>query len=310
MILDLLIIFVCIVVLWKGATFLVEAASRIARQLGMSELVIGLTVVAIGTSAPEFGVTVLAALNGRADISIGNVVGSNIFNLGFILGGLALIGGIATTRKLVYRDGVILILATLVLGLFLADLELSRLEGILMLAGLISYVGYLFFKREMPDEEEIPEGEYHWTDVPRLIGGIIMVILAGHFLVESASELARLFGLSEWVIGVTIVAFGTSAPEIATSGIALLKGKHGISAGNLIGSDLFNLLGVLGLAALIQPMALGSGAYGSILLLIGMVIGVVIMMRTGWRLSRWEGGLLVLVNVIRWGIDLSGGTLQ
>ena len=306
MFLNVLIILICIAGLWGGAVFVVESATRIARRLGMSELIIGLTVVAIGTSAPEFGVTILAALDGQADISIGNVVGSNIFNLGFILGGLALARGIVTSRKLVYRDGSVLIAATLLLGLFLWDLQLTRLEGIILIVALVAYISYLFYKREAPDEEEVPEGEFTWWDVPRFIGGVALVVAAGHFLVDAASEIARVMGLSEWVIGVTIVAFGTSAPEIATSGIALIRGKHGISAGNLIGSDLFNLLGVLGVAALIQPMAVASSAYGSILLLIGMVIAVVLMMRTGWRLSRWEGGLLVLVNIIRWVIDFAG----
>lgn len=301
-VLDLLIIVGCIGGLWLGAVWVVESATRVARRLGMSELVIGLTVVAIGTSAPEFAVTAVAAVEGQSDISVGNVVGSNIFNLGFILGGLALVRAITTTRTLVVRDGSVLIAATLLLIWFLRDLTMTRLEGLILIAILFAYTGFLIYQRAGTGEE-IPEGDFRWYDVPRLLGGMVLVVLSGHFFVESASDLARVWGISEWVIGVTIVAVGTSAPEIATSLIALLRGNHGISAGNLIGSDLFNLLGVLGLAALLHPMRVDPSAQGSVLLLAGMVIVVVIMMRSGWKLSRWEGGLLVLVNVVRWTMD-------
>lgn len=299
---DLIIIALCIGGLWLGAVWLVEAATRIARRLGLSELIIGLTVVAIGTSAPEFAVTVVAALEGQSDISVGNVVGSNIFNLGFILGGLAMVRSIATSRTLVRRDGGMLIGATLLLLFFLRDLALSRWEGLILMAILVSYVAFLIYQRAESDEE-IPEGDFRWTDVPRLLVGIGVVVASGHFFVESAADLARVVGVSEWVIGVTIVAVGTSAPEIATSLVALLRGQAGMSAGNLIGSDLFNLLGVLGLAAFLNPMSVDPGALSSLYVLVGMVVLVVVMMRSGWRLSRLEGGLLVALNLARWGMD-------
>jgi cation:H+ antiporter len=300
--LDILIILVCIVGLWRGAILVVESASRIARKMGLSDLIIGLTVVAIGTSAPEFAVTAVAALEGQSDISVGNVVGSNIFNLGFILGGLAIFRGVATSRKLVFRDGGMLIGTTALLVVFLSDLSLTRLEGITLMAILVIYVGYLIYQRA-ESEEEIPEGNFTWWDVPRFLVGIAIVVASGHFFVEAASTLARLMGISEWVIGVTIVAIGTSAPEIATSLVALMRGQHGMSAGNLIGSDLFNLLGVLGLAAILQPMTVDAAARGSVFLLAGMVVLVVVMMRSGWRLSRLEGGILVLITAVRWIFD-------
>lgn len=299
---DLCIIAVSIGGLWGGAVWLVEAAARIAKRFGMSELVIGLTVVALGTSAPEFAVTVGAALKGQCDISVGNVVGSNIFNLGFILGGIALVRAISTTRTLVLRDGGMLIGTALLLLFFLRDLTMARWEGIVLMGTLVVYIGLLIFRRQ-PSEEEVPAGEMRWHDVPRLLAGIGVVVLSGHYLVESASSLARAWGLSDWVIGVTIVAAGTSTPELATSLVAMLRGRHGISAGNLIGSDLFNLLGVLGLAAVLHPMTVDSSGYGSLVLLLGMVVLVVVMMRTGWRISRAEGALLVLINLGRWLID-------
>lgn len=288
--------------LWWGAVWVVEAASRIAKRLGVSELIIGLTVVAMGTSAPEFAVTVGAALKGQGDISIGNVVGSNIFNLGFILGGVALVRAITTSRSLVYRDGAVMIGITFLLLFFLHDLTMARWEGAILFTLLLVYIGYLIYSRE-PMEEDIPEGDFQWLDIPRLLAGLALIVTSGHYLVESASNLARAFGVSEWVIGVTIVAAGTSAPELVTSLIAVLRGRYGISAGNLIGSDIFNLLGVLGLAALLKPMSIDASAYSSMYLLSGMVIMVVIMMRTGWKISRWEGGLLVLINLVRWWFD-------
>ncbi|MEM8857557.1 MAG: sodium:calcium antiporter [Chloroflexota bacterium] len=307
MLLNWIIVIVSIAGLWFGGTWIVNSAARIARKMGMSELVIGLTIVAIGTSAPEFAVTIMAALEGKSDISVGNVVGSNIFNLGFILGGVALVSALPTTRKLVMRDGGMLIGATVLLLILLADLQLAAWEGAILVLALVSYVGYLLYIKDGGDSaEEIPTDEFRWWDVVLLVGGTALIITSGHYLVDAASAIARNFGLTEWVIGVTIVAAGTSAPELATSLIGVLRGRHGISIGNLIGSDLFNLLGVLGLAALINPMVVAQSAYGSLWLLTGLVIGVVFLMRTGWKLSRWEGGLLVGINLVRWIVDFTG----
>ena len=303
--LDVVVIIISILVLWKGADWLVESAARIGRKFGLSDLVIGLTVVAFGTSAPEFAVTVAAALKGQADISVGNVVGSNIFNLGFVLGGIAAIRAITTTKTLVYRDGLILIGITLLLRLFLNDRNMSNFEGATLVLLLVAYVSFLLWKKS-PLEEEVVSGEATWKDPLLLITGLVMVVGGGHFLVEAASNIARFLGVSEWVIGVTIVAAGTSAPELATSLVAVLKGRHGISIGNLVGSDIFNLLGVLGTATLLNPkMTVDPGALISLDVLIIMVIVVVIFMRTGWRVSRLEGATLVIVNLIRWWFDFN-----
>jgi cation:H+ antiporter len=304
--LNIAIIIATILGLWVGAVWVVEAAARLARRLGMSELVIGLTVVAVGTSAPEFAVTVAAALRGQADISVGNVVGSNIFNLGFILGGVALVRAMNTTRTLVWRDGMVLVGVTFLLLFFLWDLTLSRLEGLALITLLALYLFYLIYRRQAASDEEIPAGDFQLWDWPRLLGGMVLIAVSGHFLVDAASSLARFMGLSDWIIGVTIVAAGTSTPEMATSLIAVLRGRYGISAGNLIGSDLFNLLGVLGLAALIRPLTVDAGAYGSLILLSTLVVLVVIMMRTGWKISRPEGAFLIIVNLLRWMSDFAG----
>jgi cation:H+ antiporter len=306
MLLDILIIIGCVVGLGYGATLIVESAARMSRKIGVSELVIGLTVVAFGTSAPEFAVTIAATLKGQADISVSNIVGSNIFNLGFILGTVVAIRAVSTNRKLVYRDGLVLIGATLVLLFFMRDLALQRYEGVIMIGLLVAYIFYLFYQREAP-VDEIPEGDFELRDIPRFLAGLFLIVVSGHFLVDSAVEIAHMLGISEWVIGVTIVAAGTSAPEMATSVIGVLRGHEGISLGNLIGSDLFNLLGVLGLAGIIQAgtMQIDPAGMNSLILLSTMVVLVVIMMRTGWRLSRWEGILLIAINLVRWIVDFT-----
>ena len=306
-ILAVVIIVICIVGLWFGANWVVDSATRIARQIGMSDLVIGLTVVAIGTSAPEFAVTISSALSGQSDISVGNVIGSNIFNLGFILGGLALAAGIATTRTMVFRDGSMLIGTTILLLVFLFDLTLSRFEGIILLIILVAYIAYLLYQRA-ESHEELSKEPFKWTDIPLFLLGIGVVVASGHYFVEEASVLARFFGVSEWVIGVTIVAFGTSAPEIATSGIALSRGQAGLSAGNLIGSDLFNLLGVLGVASILAPggrMMVDASAQESTYTLIAFVCIVVFTMWRKWRITRLEGGLLITLGIIRWIMDFN-----
>ncbi len=392
-----LIVIIAMGMLWKGADVLVESASQIAASFNISDLVIGLTVVAIGTSAPEFAVTISAAIMGKDAISIGNVVGSNIFNLGLILGGTALIREIQTSRKLVYRDGAFLLSVTVLLYIILFGFTLSpktssysiellnpfsltkeartdlttqintdfpqlknslktQLEnvsenenikidyffndknevnskitqynqivgsngnfnridnvgnltgndGIFMLVLLISYLIFLFIKKEPLEEEEIshePVGPKEWG---LLVLGIATVVFGGHLLVDGASNVARVFGITEWVIAVTIVAAGTSAPELATSIMAAWKGKHGMAIGNLFGSDLFNILGVLGVAGLINPAMVTMDVHGSIMMLVGQVALVLFIMRSGWRITRLEGGLLFALNIFRWYLDFSG----
>lgn len=296
-----IVVTLCIISLTYGASLMVDSAARMARKLRVSELVIGLTVVAIGTSAPEFAVTISAALRGQTDISISNVVGSNIFNLGFILGGVLLIQSIDTSRKLVYRDGLFLVCVTFILAFFMRDLNLDRFEGAILFTLLIAYITFLYTQREAPSDE-LPEGEFRWKDVPLFLIGVSLIVLGGQFLVGSATTIARFYGITDWVIGATIVAAGTSAPEMATSIIGAIRGHEDISVGNLVGSDLFNLLGVLGLAGLIQtrPMLIDGSGLSSIWFLAGKVVLVVLLMRKGWRLSRLDGVLLIVINLIQW----------
>ncbi|MBW1896836.1 MAG: sodium:calcium antiporter [Deltaproteobacteria bacterium] len=305
LILNFFLTVLSVVLLWKGSHWLIDSAVRIARKFQMSDLVIGLTIVAMGTSAPEFAVSINAALRGLPDISVSNVVGSNIFNLGFILGGCAAIREIKTTPSLVWRDSLFLLCVSFLLVFMFRDLTLSPKEGIVLLACLILYLAFLF-RSKVPLEEMDAGEEATGRDILFFLLGIAAVVGGGHLLVHSAVALARFFGISEWVIGVTIVAAGTSTPEFATSLVAALKGRYGISAGNLIGSDLFNLLGVLGLAGTLRPLTIDQAGLGSLYILVGMVLLVVVFMRTGYRVSRVEGFTLVGVSLVRWIYDFWG----
>jgi len=310
-ILDFILVFLSIIMLWKGADWLVDSAAEIAHSLKVSDLIIGLTVVAFGTSAPEFAVTISAALTKQTDISIGNVIGSNIFNLGFILGGTAIIRPISTNEKMFNRDGLFLLIVTaLIFFLFFgfngwtSDDNYTRIEGLILFSLLIGYITFLFIKKDPP--EEISPDTATIMSYAFFFIGLILIVLGGHLMVTHASNIARFYGISDWVIAVTIVAAGTSAPEFATSIAAAIKGRHGIAIGNLIGSDLFNLLGVLGLAGIINPSIITQDIFDSVFILVLMVGLTLLLIRTKWKISRAEGALLVSINLIRWYFDFAG----
>jgi len=300
-ILNLLIIVFAIFGLWGGAHFVVESASKIAKKLGMSELVIGLTIVAFATSAPEFAVTVSATMANKMAISVGNVVGSNIFNLGIILGFVAIFGKVITNKTLLFRDGSALVISGILLLFFFRDFVLSTFEGIVFVSLLVGYVVVLIGSKVNLDEQ-IPEGNFKWFDVPVLIVGVLLIIGSAHLLVDSASEIAREFGISEWMIGITIVAAGTSIPEFATSLVALFKGRYGLSIGNLIGSDIFNILGVLGVSSIIRPLTISQSDFYSLLIMALYLVFLFVLMRIGWRITKIEGFIIVLIAIFRWWI--------
>jgi len=310
-----LLILGTVIVVGIGAHWVVESAAHLAKRLGVSELIIGLTVVALGTSAPEFAVTLIAAFEGQGDISVGNIVGSNIFNLGFILGGCALVRAIPTDPTLLRRDGFVLAGSSLLLLVLIGwNLRLDRLDGALLLVLLCLYLAYLFKSRHVMPGTEQELGKLTaggdgkrplWYEGTLLAIGLVCIVVGSHLLVGSATAVARTLGISEWIIGVTIVAAGTSAPEFATSLVGVLKGRYGISAGNVIGSDIFNMLGVLGLAGVLRPVDVDPMSRVSLAAMSGMVFVVLIFMRTGWRLSRLEGLALVTIAASRWVFDFS-----
>ena len=296
-----------------SAQWIVGSACRIGSRIGVSTTVMGLTVVALGTSAPEFAVTLLAAFEGRGDISVANVVGSNIFNLGFILGGVALLRPIPTSSTLIRRDGSVLIATTfLLLALVAFDLRLGRGDGVVLFSLMIVYVLALlrYSRPSVSKVEKAGEPRFDYgahlpllRDAARLLAGLALISAAAHVLVNAASALAVGFGISEWVVGVTVVAAGTSAPEFATVMTGVLRKQYGLSLGNIIGSDIFNLLGVLGLAGILRGMQVDGAARASLGALSLMVVIVVIFMRSDWKLSRQEGFLLVTLALLRWGLD-------
>ena len=306
---SIVIFLASVLALAKGSSIFVDSAVKIAKWLNIPTLVIGLTVVAFGTSAPEFGVTLLSAAQGLGDISVGNIIGSNIFNLGFILGGTALFKSLHSDRKLVYRDGMFLLGGTILLTLLIWDLSIGVIGGVVLFSLLIIYIVFLLFHKEKKAVEvDTQKEEVRWYNFVLFVVGLGLVVGGAHFLVESSVKLARIIGISDWVISVTIVAFGTSAPELATSITASYKGHHGLSAGNLIGSDIFNIFGVLGLTAIMNDLTVASGAHSNLLVLIGMVALVIIFMRTNWKLTRVEGIILILIGLLRWFYSFYLGT--
>lgn len=304
---DVVVLIAALIALGAAAHYMVSAAIHIARLLKLPTILIGLTIVAAGTSAPEISVSVMAALNGSGDLSVGNVIGSNIFNLGFILGMIALVSPQVIKKKMVYRDGVVLMLSTLLVLLFLWNQYVSFLEGLIMLALLAAYNVYLFAKKDAPEVEEGELRKAKWYDFLVFFVGLFVLIKASDYVVEAAVSIASSFGMSEWAIGVTIVAAGTSLPEIATSVVATLKKNFDLAVGNVVGSDIFNVLGIIGVSAFVAPISLEPknqilGLHDnifSLVVLCATIVLILIFMRTGWKLSRKEGFILLFISVVR-----------
>lgn len=303
MLIQFVFILISAALLWFGAEVIVDAAAAIARRFKVPELIIGLTIVAIGTSAPEFLVTASAAFKGLSDISLSNVVGSNIFNLGIILGSMAMLRPIAAAKPVLKRDGLLLLGVVGFITLTTLDGTLSRVDGTILLGTLVTYILVLILRRPKTactEEPACDERIATWLDGPKLLVGFVCVSFGGSLMVDAATELARHIGVSEWAIGVTIVAAGTSLPELVTCLAASVRGKNDMLLGNLIGSDLFNFCGVLGLTSLLHPLAISGAATTSLLMLVGSVAIVLLCIRTGWEVSRKEGLLLLLLGLVRW----------
>lgn len=311
------IMVVALLVLGVAAHYMVNAAIHIARRLKIPTILIGLTIVAAGTSAPEIAVSVTAALNGNGALSVGNVIGSNIFNLGFILGLIAVIRPQDVHKKMVYRDGLVLMLSTLVTLFFVWNQYVSFVEGMIMLSLLVAYNVYLFVKKDAPDiDEEEGHKKATWQDFVIFVVCLAVLIEASDYVVESAVFIAKSFGLSEWAIGATIVAAGTSLPEIATSVVATMKKKFDLAIGNVVGSDIFNALGIIGVSAVVAPMQLASKEtfWGladnvfSLILLVATILLILIFMRTNWKISRNEGLALLVISAARMGLEVYLGS--
>ncbi|MDO5850223.1 MAG: calcium/sodium antiporter, partial [Methanobacteriaceae archaeon] len=301
MIIQIALLIIGFVFLVKGADMFVDGASNIAYNFKIPTLIVGLTIVAFGTSAPEAAVSIAASVAGNNAISIGNVVGSNIFNLLCIIGICALIATLPVDKELLKRDFPVVLGATILLVLF-AHLfgELSRIIGILFLALIIIYV-YLMVKKAKsnPESCEIEEAKFGMgKSVIFLIIGLVGIILGAEFVVNSASYLASMFGLSDALIGLTIVAIGTSLPELVTSLTALKKGDHGIVIGNIIGSCLFNILFILGISSAIVPMPIAPAMMTDLIFLLAITGLSYIFANTKDKFDRKEGLILFVLFVI------------
>ena len=260
----------------------------------------------------SFAATVFGAISGNDDVSVANIVGSNIFNIGFILGCCAIITTLHITPLLVKRDGAILAAITGLLCWMMRDLHLSRIEGISLFLLLFVYLAYLIIKKDtsMVEEDEISHDPAKPTDWLLLLFSLGVIAGGGKALVYGAVGIAQHYGISEWVIGMTIVAAGTSMPELVISLVAVLKKNHGISAGNLIGSNIFNTLGVLGLAVTINPLSVDSAGLISTILLIPLTLIVILFMWTGRKVTRIEGIIILLISLAIFGYNFHLGNQQ
>ncbi len=295
-----------------GADLLVRGASRIALSFGISPLVVGLTVVAYGTSAPEVAVSVGAALQGQADIALGNVVGSNIFNVLFILGASALIVPLAVNIQII-RQEIPIMIATSVLLLVLAqDQSISLFDGAILLALVVIYTVFLIVqaRRESranggnpvsaADTRRARWSASPWVQCLLIVAGLALLVLGARWLVDATVLFARWAGVSELVIGLTIVAAGTSLPEVATSIIAALKGERDIAVGNVVGSNTFNILGCLGLSALASDSGLAVAPallHFDLWVMLAVAVACVPIFLTGRSIERWEGAVFLFYYV-------------
>ncbi len=303
------------VALVLGAELLVGGAAGLAVRVGISPLVVGLTVVAFGTSAPELGVSVLAAWSGQPGIAIGNVVGSNICNTLLILGLSALAAPLVVSRKLIRVEVLLVIGASLLVWGLALDGRLGRWEGLLLFAGVVVYTvwairrsrrenghgaGGLKIPAAVADSEDAPTHRLA-RQIALILGGLLLLGLGSKGLVTGAVSLARAFGVSDLVIGLTIVAIGTSLPELATSVLASLRGQREIAVGNIVGSNLFNLLTVLGITALVSPDGVPVAAEAlrlDIPVMTAVALLCLPIFFTGHEIARWEGGLLLGYYVV------------
>lgn len=300
MITSITLLVLSLIALYIGAGWLVKGSSEIAQKANISNLVIGLTFVAFGTSAPELVVSINASLTGQGDIAIGNVIGSNIFNIAAILGISAAIRPLQAKRKLTKLDIPILIVASIALVVLFWNGMLGRLEGILFLIGIVAYTIFsLYYSRKHEKMAEEVSGELDiqpqpwYKDVIYIVGGLLILIFASQLMVDNAVSIAQKLGVSEAVIGLTVVAAGTSLPELATSVVAALKKNQDIAIGNIVGSNLFNILAIAGTSSVINPIVSKNVNYVDLLVMLGLSLVLLPLAKSGMKISRIEGWFLI-----------------
>lgn len=297
-----------LVLLVGGAEFMVRGAARLAGAAGISSLVVGLTVVAFGTSAPELAVSVMAAFNGGSDLALGNVVGSNIFNVLLILGLSAVIVPLVVAQQLVRLDVPVMIGVSVLLYVMGLDGNIGRLDGLLLFSGVVGYTIFLIRQSLKEGSAEVKaeyesefgaakEGSSWMKNLGLVILGFCGLVVGSNWLVESAVTIARAFGVSELVIGLTIVAAGTSMPEVATSVVAAVRGERDIAVGNVVGSNIFNILCVLGLSSIVAPSGINvssAALHFDIPVMIGVAVACLPVFFAGYQITRAHGLVFLL----------------
>lgn len=299
-----IVLVVAFVGLIKGADFFVDGAASMAKKLGIPSVIIGLTIVAMGTSAPEAAVSITAALDKSNGIALGNVIGSNLFNLLVVLGVCMLMTTVPTTKEILKRDFPWNIIATVAVILMVLDARISRIEGIILLVLFVSYIGYVVYKaiknREVGDEDEVKN--ISWPkSIMLLVVGIVLIVLGGDLVVDSATSIARSWGVNDMLIGLTIVACGTSLPELVTSIVAARKGECDMAIGNVVGSNMFNLLFILGMTTTITPIVnidLGAGILVDSILLLGFTVMMYLFSAHGVKWQKGKGAVSVVAYLV------------
>ena len=295
MLLDIFLIVLGVTMVLYGADRLTEGASALARRMNVPEIIIGLTIVAAGTSAPELFVSMVSALKGTPDLAVGNVVGSNTMNCMLIVGCAAMVAPMTISRSTVKKDIPFSVGASVLLMLLAFNGFLGRLDGLLLLAGFVAFMAYTLSQARNGQAEAV-SGSHQLRpvfSVLYVLGGLAMLVVGSNLFVDFASSVAYALGISEGVVGLTIVAGGTSLPELATSVVAARKGQSAIAIGNVIGSNVFNILLILGLTATISPLEIEGITTIDLAVMLLSVVLVWLFSRTRYTVDRWEGAVLV-----------------
>ncbi len=308
--LEYILLVIGFVLLIKGADYFVEGASNIAVKLNVSPLLVGLTIVALGTSSPEATVAILAALEGSPGVVLGNVIGSNIVNITVVVGLTALIAPLTVQSETVRKEIPFAMLAAIVLMILMADVALqgaganiiNRGDGIIILLFFSVFLYYVFEmarknRSSTVEKVDADTGESWLKNILFTIGGLAAIIIGGEMVVSSATEIALSLGMSEALVGLTIVAIGTSLPEIMTSVTAALKGKGDMAIGNVVGSNIFNIFFVTGTASTVAPIAAESKLFFDGWVMVGLTVLLLIFSRTHFKIGRREGAVLLLAYI-------------
>ena len=297
MIINVLLIVVGVALVLFGADKLTEGASALARRLNVPEIIIGLTIVAAGTSAPELFVSLVSALNDTPDMAVGNVVGSNTMNAMLIVGAAALVAPMVISKSTVKKDIPCSVLASILLVVLAFDGALGRFDGIVLLLGFSAFMAYTLIQAKTGTSDVVKENSPVWKNILFVVFGLAGLVVGSNLFVDAASGIALSLGISEAVVGLTIVAGGTSLPELATSVVAARKGQSAIAIGNVIGSNVFNILLILGLTSAISPLEIEGITTIDMAVMLLSVILVWLFSRTRYTVERWEGGLLLVIYI-------------